>query len=87
MVSHPVPSGNIQYYLLCFGMQKMNSDAIVELVTPAMIEAGEQAFDYPSDYLSPTILKENLPAVFAAMVLACLESKHLEVGAPLQSMK
>ena len=68
-------------------MQDISLDEIAKLVTPAMIEAGEQAFDYPSDYLGPTVLKENLPAVFAAMVLACRESIYLEACARQQNTR
>lgn len=62
----------------------MNRDELLQkiedAVTPEMIYAGEGAFDYPSDYLSSTVLKENLPAVFAAMVLAYHENKCREDG-------
>lgn len=66
----------------------MNRDELLrkieDEVTPEMIDAGESAFDYPSDYLGPTVLKQNLPAVFAAMVLAYRESKCCEDGLQLK---
>lgn len=68
-------------------MQKASFDEILRSVTPAMIEAGEQVFDYPSDYLGPSVLRENLPSVFAAMVLAYLQNKHREDSSLVDHMR
>lgn len=61
-------------------MQKISFEEIKQKVTSAMVEAGEGAFTYPSDYLTPEEVRATLPDVFAAMVEAYFENKHLEVS-------